>query len=139
MTKRKSNATIRTPRFGLRGLVVVLSVLVAFVLLNARPRFPNYEPALEATTISVDAGLGEDTKYGWPLTCVDVHYTIRPTLAIDFDDLGLSHYEIRWLPLLFNMLVFITATTALYALSYIASRSMKQPIANPPCRTGFGA
>ncbi|MEM8672164.1 MAG: hypothetical protein AAGG48_31910 [Planctomycetota bacterium] len=137
MTKRKTCTKIRSPRFGLRGLVLVLPVLVAFALLNARPRFPNYEPILETTTVGVDAGLGEDTQYGWPLTWVDVHYTIRPTLTIDFNDLGLAHYQVRWLSLLSNIVVFIATTVSLYALCYLASRRMKQPIANSPSRAGF--
>ncbi len=142
MSNHKANAMARILRFGLRGLVLVLPVFVAFVLLNTRPRFANLqiESDLGSSKINFGPDIPEDTEYGWPSTFVDVHYTIRPTLTIDFDDFWLPHYQFRWLSLLSNMLMFIAATVAIYTLCYVASRSMAGQIATTQRRTGeFGA
>ena len=121
MTRHKSIVLTRISRFGLRELVLVLPVIAAFAILNARPRFPDYEPILETRTVSVDAGLGEHTQYGWPLTFIDIHYSIRPTLTFEFYDLGLAQYQFLWLSLLLNMLVWMAATIAIYLVSYLVS------------------
>lgn len=130
MTNGLPYPKVRSPRFGLRGLVLVLPVLVAFVLLNVQLRFPDSEPKLETHTVSVEASFGENAQYGWPISCVVVHYRMRPDLDLDIGGFGSAHYQIQWLPLLSNVVAFVIATLLLCAMSSLSSRQIRQRIAN---------
>ncbi|EMI40870.1 hypothetical protein [Rhodopirellula sp. SWK7] len=111
-------------RFGLRELVFMMPLVVAIGLLNTRPRFPNIPADFDDGPSMITWGpmLGPDTEYGWPLTCVDVHYTIRPTLTLELDDFGVAHYRFRWFAVLMNVIVLAGAVGMILGVCRIGSR-----------------